>query len=68
LAVYYSSSPTTSRTKAQLVDSLKEVLDAVSHQEFDYTIEFRHNSWLDESKKEIDPAALEVLRERKVAK
>ena len=43
------------------------MLDAVSHQEFDYAVEFRHNSWLDESRKEIDAAALEVLRERKVA-
>ena len=55
------------KNEGSALDSLKEVLDAVSHQEFDYTIEFRHNSWLDESKKEIDPAALEVLRERKVA-
>jgi uncharacterized protein YecE (DUF72 family) len=30
-------------------------------------VEFRHNSWLDESRKEIDAAALEVLRERNVA-
>ena len=31
---------------------LKGVLDAVSHQEFDYAMEFMHNSWLDESRKE----------------
>jgi uncharacterized protein YecE (DUF72 family) len=37
---------------------LKGVLDAVSHQEFDYAMEFRHNSWLDESRKEIDAEAL----------
>ena len=43
------------------------VLDAVSHQEFDYAVEFRHRSWLDESKKEIDAATLEALRERNVA-
>lgn len=48
------------------LDDLEGVLDAVSHQEFDYAVESRHNSWLDESKKEIDPAALEVLRERNV--
>jgi uncharacterized protein YecE (DUF72 family) len=29
------------------LDSLKGLLDAVSHQEFDYAVEFRHNSWLD---------------------
>jgi hypothetical protein len=30
-------------------------------------VEFRHRSWLDESRKEIDPAALVSLRERTVA-
>jgi uncharacterized protein YecE (DUF72 family) len=49
------------------LDDFEGVLDAVSHQEFDYAVEFRHNSWLDEGRKEIDPAALEVLRERNVA-
>ncbi len=46
---------------------LKGLLDALSHQDYDYAVEFRHKSWLDESGKEIDPAALEVLRERNVA-
>lgn len=41
--------------------------DAVSHQDFDYAVEFRHNSWLDESMKEIDGAIMEALRERNVA-
>ena len=46
---------------------LNGLLDALSHQDYDYALEFRHKSWLDESGKEIDPAALEVLRERNVA-
>ncbi len=46
---------------------LKGLLDALSCQDCDYALEFRHNSWLDKSRKEIDPAALEVLRERNVA-
>ena len=46
---------------------LKGVLNAVSHKEYNYAVEFRHMSWLDESRKEIDPATLEVLRERNVA-
>jgi uncharacterized protein YecE (DUF72 family) len=46
---------------------LKSVLDAVSHREFNYAVEVRHNSWLGESRKEIDSAALEDLRERNVA-
>ena len=47
--------------------SLKGVLDAVYHEDYNYAVEFRHRSWLDESRKEIDPAALEALRERNVA-
>ena len=43
------------------------MLDAVSYHEFDSAIEFRHRSWLDESKKEIDPVVLEALRERNIA-
>jgi uncharacterized protein YecE (DUF72 family) len=46
---------------------LKGVLDAVSHEEYNYAVEFRHRSWLDESRKEIDPTTLEALRERNVA-
>ena len=47
--------------------TLKGVLDAVSHEEYNYAVEFRHRSWLDETKKEIEPATLEALRERNVA-
>jgi len=47
--------------------SLKSVLDAVYHEDYNYAVEFRHRSWLDESRKEIEPAALEALRERNVA-
>jgi uncharacterized protein YecE (DUF72 family) len=36
-------------------------INAVSHQDFDYAVEFRHRSWLDESKKEMDAATLEAL-------
>ena len=46
---------------------LKGVLDSLSYQDYDYAVEFRHKSWLDEDGKEIDPEALEVLRERNVA-
>jgi uncharacterized protein YecE (DUF72 family) len=28
------------------LDALKGVLDAVSYQDFDYAVEFRHKSWL----------------------
>jgi len=46
---------------------LNGVLDAVSHREYNYAVEFRHRSRLDESSKEIDPTTLEALRERNVA-
>ena len=47
--------------------TLKGVLDAVSHEKYNYAVEFRHRSWLDESRTEIDPATLAALRERNVA-
>ena len=51
----------------QSLSSLKGLLDAIPTHEHNYAIEFRHRSWLDESKKEMDPETLEVLRERNVA-
>jgi len=47
--------------------ALKSVLDAVSHEKYNYVVEFRHRSWLDERRKEIVPEILEALRERNVA-
>jgi uncharacterized protein YecE (DUF72 family) len=55
------------KNEGSALDNLKNVLDAVSHQNFDYAVEFRHQSWLDENKKEMDSATLEALRERNVA-
>ena len=49
------------------LDILKGTLDAASHEEFDYAVEFRHQSWLDESQREIDAATLEALRERNIS-
>jgi uncharacterized protein YecE (DUF72 family) len=55
------------KNEGSALGTLKNVLDAASHEEYDYAVEFRHRSWLDESRKEIDPATLEALRERNVA-
>jgi uncharacterized protein YecE (DUF72 family) len=55
------------KNEGSALAALKDVLDAVSHDEYDYAAEFRHRTWLDEGKKEIDPATLEALRERNVA-
>jgi len=55
------------KNEGSALNNLNGVLDVVSHLEFDYAVEFRHNSWLDESRKEIDPAALDILRERNIA-
>lgn len=51
----------------QSLNNLKSLLDALPTHEHNYAVEFRHRSWLDESRKEIDPATLEALRERNVA-
>jgi len=55
------------KNEGPALSTLKSVLDAVSHDEYDYAVEFRHRSWLDESRKEIDAAVLEALKERNVA-
>jgi uncharacterized protein YecE (DUF72 family) len=55
------------RNEYSALATLKGVLDAVSHNEYDYAVEFRHRSWLDDRSKEIDTATLEALRERNVA-
>ncbi len=46
---------------------LKGLLDAVSPGEHSYAVEFRHKSWLDESRKEVNLRTLDALRERNVA-
>ena len=55
------------KNEGPALSTLKRVLDAVSHDKYDYAVEFRHRSWLDESRKEIDAAVLEALKERNVA-
>jgi len=55
------------KNEGSALTALKSVLDSVSHEKYNYAVEFRHRSWLDESRKEIDPAVLEILRERSVA-
>ena len=53
------------KNEGSALDNLKDMLDAISHQDFNYSVEFRHRSWLDESNKEAE--TLEALRERNVA-
>jgi uncharacterized protein YecE (DUF72 family) len=55
------------KNEGSALATLKGILDAVSHYEYSYAVEFRHRSWLGESRKEIEPEALEALRERNVA-
>jgi uncharacterized protein YecE (DUF72 family) len=37
------------------LSNLKNLLDALPTREHDYPVEFRHSSWLNESKNELDP-------------
>jgi len=46
---------------------LKQVLGGLDTDKYRYVVEFRHRSWLDDSKKEMDPEALDILRARKAA-
>ncbi len=47
--------------------TLAAVLDALDYSSIDYSVEFRHRSWLDESKKEIANEVVELLKERNAA-
>lgn len=49
------------------LSNLKDLLDSLPTHEHDYAVEFRHTSWLNESKNELDSEVLEALRERNVA-
>lgn len=55
------------KNEGSALAGLEGVLDVVSHEEYNYAVEFRHRSWLDESRKEIDPSAVRALRDRNVA-
>ncbi len=49
------------------LSNLKGVLDAVSHEDYNYAVEFRHRSWIEEGSKETASEVLEILKERNVA-
>lgn len=65
-SVLIQLSPYFKRSDQGLRDLLG-LLDMLPTHEHNYAIEFRHRSWLDESRREIDAVALEALRERNVA-
>jgi uncharacterized protein YecE (DUF72 family) len=46
---------------------LKGVLEGLDTDKYRYVVEFRHRTWLDSGRKEIDPGALALLRDRKAA-
>jgi uncharacterized protein YecE (DUF72 family) len=47
--------------------TLASILDAVDCSHIDYSVEFRHQSWLDESRKEIVSDVADLLKEWNVA-
>jgi uncharacterized protein YecE (DUF72 family) len=51
------------KNEESALDSLKGVLNAISHQEMLW--KFRHNSWLDDSRKEIDAVALSEVQDHR---
>ena len=55
------------RNEGSSLSILEKMLDALSTCDYDYSVEFRHRSWLDKGKKEIDAAVLDALRQRNVA-
>jgi len=55
------------KKEGQALGILRSTLDSLSHENFDYAVEFRHISWLGEDNKEVDSTALEILKERNIA-
>lgn len=49
------------------LSDLKNLLDTLPTHEHDYAVEFRHRSWLNASKTELNSEILETLKERNVA-
>jgi len=43
------------------------VLDSLSFLDYRYAVEFRHSSWLNDERETIDPEAMEILSERRIA-
>jgi len=46
---------------------LEAVLDALSFRDYNYAVEFRHRTWQEEGTEEIDPNAMQILKDRNVA-
>ncbi len=55
------------RRDSPSLNVLAALLEAVSASDFNYAIEFRHQSWLDEGGKYLDPEVLEILNARNVS-
>ncbi len=55
------------KNDASTLAALNGLLDSLSYKEYNYAVEFRHRSWLGMGQKELDPEALQALRERNVA-
>ena len=52
---------------AAALRTLEAVLDALSSRKYNYAVEFRHRSWLEEGMEEIDQDAMQILKDRNVA-
>jgi uncharacterized protein YecE (DUF72 family) len=55
------------KKEGDALELLETVLDALSSKDYSYAAEFRHSSWLDRERKDIDAQVREALRERDVA-
>lgn len=55
------------KREGQALSHLANVLNTLAPGEYDLAVEFRHGSWLDESRDELDPATLDVLKEGNIA-
>ena len=55
------------KNEGSALATLKGVLDAISYQEYNYAVEFRHRSWLAKNGQEMEHDTKAILRERNIA-
>ena len=55
------------KTKADNLPKLESLFELINHEEYDYAIEFRHSSWLNQQRDDLEPETLKLLMRSNIA-
>jgi uncharacterized protein YecE (DUF72 family) len=55
------------KTKADNLPKLESLFEILNTEQFDYTAEFRHSSWLNQARNDIEPETVKLLKKFNVA-